>query len=105
MPTVNERYVPVGTPLTPYEAELLTILMEECAEVIQAASKLIRFGKENRPSPDLEDNCTYLGLEIGDVHEMISRLRDTGIITDEAIADGMSRKAKRLHHFMQTEPT
>jgi len=29
---------------TEYEREVLTILMEECAEVIQRASKALRFG-------------------------------------------------------------
>ena len=48
--------------------ETLTILSEECAEVIQANSKLIRFG------PYDEDNVAELEQELGDV--MIDQLSD-----------------------------
>lgn len=101
----TERYVSNGIPLTPYEQELLIILMEECAEVVQAASKLIRFGKKNRPSPDAYENTHYLGLEIGDVQEVVERLVNADVITSLSIADGMVRKAKRLERFLQTDPT
>lgn len=43
----DERYVtPFDLP-TAHERELLTILSKEAAEVIVAASKLQRFGREN----------------------------------------------------------
>ena len=105
---MTNRYIPNGTPLTPHEAELLVILMEECAEVTQAASKLIRFGKENRPSPDNPDilglsNSEILGLEIGDLYEVVENLMDRKIVTQRAIDDGAERKAERLHYYMQTE--
>jgi NTP pyrophosphatase (non-canonical NTP hydrolase) len=106
---MTNRYVPNGTPLTPHESELLVILMEECAEVIQAAAKLIRFGKENVPIPDNPDltvsNSEILGMEIGDLYEMVEQLMDRKIITQRSIDDGMERKSQRLHQFMQTEPT
>lgn len=41
------------------EHELLQLLQEECAEVIQAASKCIRFGEK--------DNHFHLEKEIGDL--------------------------------------
>ena len=45
--------------------ETLTILSEECAEVIQANSKLIRFG------PYDEENVDELEKELGDVVAMM----------------------------------
>ena len=57
--------------------ETLTILSEECAEVIQANSKLIRFG------PYDEDNVAELEQELGDV--MIGQL------------SGLFENKKKLH--------
>jgi hypothetical protein len=97
-----ERYQPNGTPLTDYEREALVILMEECAEVIQAASKLIRFGKENRPDTG-EANSVVLAHEIGDLEAtctMVVNNTDMLHLTD--IYNGRERKRSRLAHFMQT---
>lgn len=41
-----ERYVTSCELPSPYERELLTILIEECAEVQQRATKLLRFGRD-----------------------------------------------------------
>lgn len=97
-------YHPNGVPLTPHEHEVLIILMEECSEVIQAASKLVRFGKENRP-PDGPDagtsNSRVLGLEIGDAQCLIDRALEAGLVTRKDIGEGFNRKTDRLAHFMQ----
>ena len=55
--------------------ETLTILSEECAEVIQANSKLIRFG------PYDEDNKAELEKELGDVMAMIMILDYYGYVS------------------------
>lgn len=99
---MSDRYIPNGTPLTPYERELLDILQEEAAEVIQAASKLKRFGKENRPDTG-ESNSAVLGHEVGDLSEMIERVVDVGLIMRQDVTDGQLRKRARLLKFMQTE--
>ena len=46
--------------------ELLVILIEECGEVIQAATKCLRFGY-NRDQPDYGINHEVLAHEIGDL--------------------------------------
>jgi len=48
-------------------SEILIILMEECAEVQQCASKILRFGID-------EKNYTSLRKEVADLLEMIDRL-------------------------------
>jgi len=97
------RYVPNGTPLTPHEREILTILMEEACEVAIAASKLIRFGKENRPDSGVS-NCRELGLEIGDLQHMVARARVLDMVRDADIHEGQVRKRERLAKYLQTEP-
>lgn len=96
-------YKPNGIPLTDFERELLVILMEECAEVIQAASKLVRFGKENRPDNGESNVCT-LSVEYGEVLAVAEMVEDAGLIAPAAIGAGMDRKRERLAHFMQTRP-
>jgi hypothetical protein len=102
--TTMNRYKPNGTPLTDHERELLVILMEECAEVTQAASKLLRFGKENRPDSGVS-NSAVLGLEIGDLQEMILMATNAGLVDRRDVGDGVQRKRERLAHFMQTSLT
>ena len=53
--------------------ELLVILMEECAEVIQAASKCLRFGYK-RDQPEYGQNDKVLSGEIGDLLGIIDAL-------------------------------
>ena len=97
-----ETYKPNGIPLTDYERELLVILMEECAEVIQAASKLIRFGKENRPDSGIPNTRT-LALEFGDLQFVMDQVaRPGGMLSPEECNEGYERKRERLAHFMQT---
>lgn len=97
-----DRYQPNGTPLTDREREVLVILMEECAEVIQAASKLIRFGKENRPDDLHLPNSEVLGIEIGDLRCMIDNVLIEGIVKEEHLTLGTKRKQSRLAQYMQT---
>lgn len=53
--------------------ELLVILMEECAEVIKAASKCLRFGY-TREQPEYGVNDKVLAAEIGDVLGIVDAL-------------------------------
>ncbi len=53
--------------------EILTILQEECAEVIQRASKLRRFGRFNSDTYG-NTNIFLLQQELGDVMAMIDLL-------------------------------
>lgn len=98
-----ERYKPNGTPLTAYETELLVILMEECAEVTQAASKLLRFGKENRPDTGVS-NIETLSMEYGDLETISTMVLTAGLMQGAFIEEGRARKRERLAHFMQTSP-
>lgn len=65
--------------LKPYTQELLGILEEECAEIIQAISKMRRFGlmSYNPTDTSKTPNITHLINEIGDVKGVIEMLQDT----------------------------
>ena len=73
--------------------ETLTILSEESAEVIQACSKLIRFG------PYDEDNIAELEKELGDVMAMILVLDYYGYVSTENITENIEPKLKKLKKY------
>ena len=69
--------------------EMLVITMEECGELIQACSKMIRSKGKTKYLRDLQD-------EIGDVMTMIEIMKISGLVTDEQIADRMAEKNEKL---------
>ena len=69
--------------------EMLVITMEECGELIQACSKMIRSKGKTKYLRDLQD-------EIGDVMTMIEIMKISGLVTDEQIADRMAEKKEKL---------
>jgi NTP pyrophosphatase (non-canonical NTP hydrolase) len=71
--------------------ELLTITMEECGELIQACSKLIRFEKDSCP-----DDLSNLQDEIGDLFCMIELIKQEGLVNEEKIKERMEVKKEKL---------
>lgn len=100
---MNDRYQPNGKPLTDREREILIVLMEECAEVTQAASKLLRFGKENRPDNGVS-NVDTLSKEVGDLRYMLTMVRDADLTIERIEIEQQQRKHDRMRWFMQSEP-
>lgn len=100
----DERYIsPVDRP-TDYQIELLTILMEECAEVIHRASKIIRFGfEEIQPGKEGLTNLERFSAEIGDLFYMIERCKNEGMVDEDEAQHSFERKEKRLAKYMQSE--
>jgi len=73
--------------------ETLTILSEECAEVIQANSKLIRFG------PYDDENIKELEKELGDVMAMVLVLDYYGYVKLDNIQKNIEPKLKKLKKY------
>lgn len=71
--------------------EILLISQEECAEVIQAISKVFRFGMDDTHHG--ETNREHLEEELGDLLCMITLLIDSGVVDESAV---MTAKGKKL---------
>lgn len=71
------------------QQELLTITMEECAEVIVECSKIKRFG----PMPD---NIKNLEKEIGDLMCMVMLMEDAKLINRQNIEKAVYNKREKL---------
>jgi len=69
--------------------EMLVITMEECGELTQACSKVIRTKGDTKYVRKMQD-------EIGDVMLMIEILKNNGYVTDKQIEDRMKEKKKKL---------
>ena len=76
------------------EREVMNILSEECAEVIQAISKCHRFGIDNLKPGKPKTNREHLEEEIGDLMCMIDLLIDSGMVSESAV---MTAKAEKLN--------
>ena len=61
--------------------EVMDILQEECAEVIQAVSKVSRFGIDNYKPGKPKTNREHLEEELGDMLAMIDILREMGVVS------------------------
>ena len=72
--------------------EALVITMEECGELIQACSKMIRTKGRAKYRRNLQD-------EVGDVLCMIEILKMNGLITDEQIFIRMQEKEAKLRKW------
>lgn len=62
--------------------ELLILLMEECGEVIQESSKIIRFGWDERWPRGAPTNQEKLYLEVNQVIQIIEVIREKREVSD-----------------------
>jgi len=60
--------------------EVMDITQEECAEVIQAISKIRRFGMDNAKPGTEYTNGEHLEEELGDVLAMVDILLVNGVV-------------------------
>jgi NTP pyrophosphatase (non-canonical NTP hydrolase) len=74
--------------------EIMNILQEECAEVIQAVSKINRFGIDNFKPGKPKTNRDHLEDELGDVIAMIDLLIESSVVSKSNLDD--AAKAKKI---------
>jgi NTP pyrophosphatase (non-canonical NTP hydrolase) len=72
--------------------ETLVLLMEECAEVAQAASKCLRFGYDTKGPDHYGINRKVLASEIGDLLGVVDALPD---IEQYLVTTGRNRKMRK----------
>lgn len=84
--------------MKPQEQEIMDILQEECAEVIQAVSKCRRFGMDKSHKSGATQR-EHLVTEIGDVMCMIELLTEFGIIDSPSVQAAIRTKRERLKQW------
>lgn len=96
------RYVSAHPLPTDHEREILIILIEECGEVIQAATKLLRFGAQDGYPGSMSTNSQSLGMEIGELLHMVEMAETAGLIHEDSYKLGKRRKRDKVARYMQT---
>lgn len=77
----------------------MDILQEECAEVIQAVSKVRRFGMDNyKPGKPLT-NREHLEEELGDLLAMVDIMLEQHIVAWGNLEVAKKAKIKKLHEW------
>ena len=79
------------------DQETLRIAQEECAEVIQAISKVFRFGLDE--SYNGKTNREHLEEEIGDLMCMIDLILDSGMVSESAVMVAKNEKMMKLQQW------
>jgi NTP pyrophosphatase (non-canonical NTP hydrolase) len=81
------------------ENEIMDILQEECAEVIQMISKGRRFGIDNTHIKSGESNRARLTEEMGDMLCMLKLAQDFGIVDLAEVLTASVAKEEKLRKW------
>ena len=85
---------------TDNEQEILNILSEECAEVIQAISKILRFGWGScHPDTPEITNRIHLTEELGDLYCMMNLLSQKRSVVHGEIINYSMAKLEKLKKY------
>lgn len=83
------------------QREIMCIAQEECSEVIQAVSKIFRFGMESKHKD--RTNKAHLEEEMGDVICMFQLMEEHGMIDWTNVSLAASRKREKLKQWSSIE--
>lgn len=87
--------------LTPEQAELLTLLAEECAEVVQSVTKILRHGMySHHPADPSRTNQTLLNREVGQVLAAIAMLKSIGVLETAALEQAHASKLATVQQYL-----
>ena len=78
------------------EKEVMDILQEECAEVIQAVSKVSRFGIDNYNPGKPKTNREHMEEELGDLLAMVDIMLEQGIVSWDNLEVAKQAKIEKL---------
>lgn len=98
------RYISPAPKPSDHENELLTILIEECAEVTQRATKAQRFGLAEKQPGQRLSNAQRLAREIGDVLALVDEVLKHRLILRWDIEMARKKKPAKLRRYMQHRP-
>ena len=86
------------------QEHLLTILSEECAEVIKEVSKALRFGLDDKEPNQEFTNSERITKELHDVIAVIEMLRDEGCIKRGRTGDvlrSFKEKQRKVEKYLE----
>lgn len=100
---MTNKFVTPCTLPTPRESEILIILIEECAEVQQRATKMLRFGRDEVQPGQPLSNMERLSQELGDLQAILTLAEDAGLVSRDIAGKQAPIKFEKLERYMQTD--
>ncbi|MBN9525413.1 MAG: hypothetical protein J0H82_04355 [Alphaproteobacteria bacterium] len=91
-----KEFGPPPATCAPAQLERLALLIEESSEVIQAATKILRFGADSTHPATGETGTQGLERELGDLDVAIRLMAACGDVDDAAIDRAADGKAGRI---------
>lgn len=92
-------------PLTDTQKDILVNMIEEASEVIQACTKMLRFGDNNVPhDPAYLINRDYLSQEYGNLVECVKRAYEHGILNSQHVNIGIAEKRRKWGQNVERGP-
>lgn len=82
--------------MDPRTKEVMDITQEECAEVIQAISKISRFGIDNFKPGKPKTNREHLEEELGDMLAMVDIMLEKGVVSLDKLNIAKAAKIEKL---------
>lgn len=104
MTNAAERFISPGRPPEGRTREIIEIIIEECAEIQQRATKALRFGLNEVQPGQTFTNAYRMGGEVGDLLEVVDMAIREGVFSEISIADGRASKQRQLARYMQHQP-
>lgn len=88
--------------LSPAQVERLSLLAEECAEVIQIVGKILRHGYENYSprDPGKRTNRFLLESELGHVEFAVELMKDWNDVSAGQISNGFMDKSFNVWQYL-----
>ncbi len=100
---MTEKFITPAALPTDREREILTILIEEAAEVQQRATKALRFGLAEIQPGQPYTNLERIEEELGDLVGVLDLACFEGLVSQPRIEGARTIKAAKLDRYMQTE--
>jgi NTP pyrophosphatase (non-canonical NTP hydrolase) len=88
-----------GVVMNNVEKEVMLIAQEECAEVIQAISKVFRFGMDDIHPTTNKSNKESLEEEVGDLLCMIQLMMEKSIVDESKVHKASIQKRIKLEKW------
>ncbi len=83
------------------QEHLLTLLMEECAETAQRASKAIRFTMDEIQPGQILTNGARIVYEFNDILAVMELLQDSGAIGNVIDRKAIDLKKEKVREYMR----
>jgi hypothetical protein len=101
---MTDRYISQFPKPTAFEREILVNAAEECVEVVQRITKLLRFGAQEKQKGQELTNVERLSEEYGNLITTARCMFNLGLLSEADVLRGAEHKRASLQKYLQSTP-